>query len=114
MRRHRDGMPSGHRSATASIDTTWRKQTGGIRRCRPRDKEICPTKIGRSTRRSDEASGGHDDPAAIRLLADRIDTTQPGDDVALVDLDDAHAALDQGGAAPDIAHHPAVEPARAR
>src|SRR5712671_3420413 len=66
---------------------------------------------GRSTRRGDEASGGHDDPAAIRLLADRIDTTQPGDDVALVDLDDAHAALDQGGAAPDIAHHPAIEPA---
>src|SRR5258705_76912 len=49
--------------------------------------------LGRSTRRHDEALRGHHHPAAV-LLADRVHATQPRHNVALIDLDDAHAAFD--------------------
>src|SRR5262249_54618330 len=78
--------------------------------------------IGRSARWHDEAFWGHHHPAAV-LLADRIHATEPRHDVALIDLDDAHAAFDEGSPAINIAHHPSfdrhrlgrlVQPARGR
>src|SRR5262249_58760436 len=76
----------------------------------------------RSARWHDEAFWGHHHPAAV-LLADRIHATEPRHDVALIDLDDAHAAFDEGSPAINVAHHPSfdrrrlrllVEPARGR
>src|SRR5262245_4967783 len=67
--------------------------------------------IGRSARWHDEAFWGHHHPAAI-LLADRIHATEPGHDVALIDLDDAHAAFDEGSTAINIAHHPSFDRCR--
>src|SRR5262249_43092185 len=78
--------------------------------------------VDRSARRHDKALRGHHHPAAI-LLADRIHATEPGHDVALIDLDDAHAAFDEGSPAINVAHYPSfdrrglrwlVEPARGR
>src|SRR5262249_57421013 len=56
----------------------------------------------------DEAFWGHHHPAAV-LLADRIHATEPRHDVALIDLDDAHAAFDEGSPAINIAHHPSFD-----
>src|SRR5262249_55530992 len=78
--------------------------------------------IGRSARWHDEAFWGHHHPAAI-LLADCIHATEPGHDVALIDLDDTHAAFDEGSPAINIAPPPPfarrrlgrlVQPARGR
>src|SRR6185295_7372728 len=72
-------------------------------------------KSGRSDRPSarlmDHAARGDDDPAAV-LLADGVDAAQPRHDVALVDLDDAHAAFAIGGAAADLAYRPPLDAAR--
>src|SRR5947208_7026919 len=62
----------------------------------------------RSVRGRDQAFRGHHDPAAV-LLADRVDAAQPRHDIALIDLDEAHSAFDERGAATDIAHHPAFD-----
>src|SRR5947209_1860993 len=62
----------------------------------------------RSVRGRDQAFRGHHDPAAV-LLADRIDPAQTRHDIALIDLDEAHAAFDERGAATDVAHHPAFD-----
>src|ERR1700756_2898383 len=69
--------------------------------------------VARSACRHDEAFRGHHHPAAI-LLADGIHPTEPGHDVALIDLDDAHAAFDERGPAINVAHHPSFDRGRLR
>ena len=62
-----------------------------------------------SAARRDQAPRGHDDPAAI-LLADGIDAPQPGHEIALLHLDNAHPAFDQRGPAMDVTHDPTLDP----
>src|SRR5262249_54070802 len=69
--------------------------------------------VARSARRHDEAFRGHHHPAAV-LFADGIHPTEPGHDVALIDLDNAHAAFDEGGPAINVAHHPSFDRGRLR
>src|SRR5215831_15739035 len=69
--------------------------------------------VARSACRHDEAFRGHHHPASI-LLADGIHPTEPGHDVALIDLDDAHAAFDEGSPAINVAHHPSFDRGRLR
>src|SRR5262249_2457635 len=69
--------------------------------------------VARSARRHDEAFRGHHHPVAV-LLADGIHPTEPGHHVALIDLDGAHAAFDEGGPAINVAHHPSFDRGRLR
>src|ERR1700674_4550341 len=65
----------------------------------------------RSMRLHDQAFGRDDDPMAV-LAPDVLNAPEPRQAHARLDLDDAVAAFDQGGAVVDLAHHPALDDRR--
>src|SRR5439155_15398324 len=112
------GRPEYPFTRRAKFATDWNAMPPALRpKANGRRPQTPPERkdplVARSACRHDEAFRGHHHPAAI-LLADGIHPTEPGYDVALVDLDDAHAAFDEGGPAINVAHHPSVDHGRLR